>query len=64
MLFLRAFTSNSDEVADIDIVSDKMQETMEQNNDVKMNKVTGKFNNLYSERLLGVCEDMCDLGYI
>jgi len=41
-----------------------MQETMDGSNELKVNKVLGKFNKLYIERLLGVCEDMCDLGYI
>lgn len=73
VLVLPVFTSDVDEVPDMDEFVSNLNEPELKivNDDIKDEPrskgvcyVTSKTYPIYAERLMGVCEDLCDFGYI
>lgn len=71
VLVLPVFTSDVDDVPDMDEFVSNLNEVETTNgidNDESKSKgvcyVTPKTYPLYADRLLGVCEDLCNFGYI
>lgn len=65
-ILLPIITSDPEEVPDMDEISETIESKQTEGKvDVSVAQYTStKTFDAYAERMIGVCEDMCSLGYI
>lgn len=67
IMVLPIFTSQADDIPDMDAMAEKMKESLENGTEVSMDSMqfsSEKTIGVYNERMSGVFQDMYDLGYI
>lgn len=67
VICLPIFTSNAEDVPELDLMAEKMQEMQDQGGNLDlegMNFTSTSTRVVYNERITGVIRDMHDLGYI
>lgn len=67
IMVLPIFTSQADDIPDMDEMAEKMQDSIEQGTEVSIETLqfsSEKTIGAYNERMSGVFQDMYDLGYI
>lgn len=67
VICLPIFTSNAEDVPELDLMAEKMQEVQDHGGDLdmgEMNFTSSSTRGVYDDRITGVIRDMHDLGYI
>lgn len=63
-ILLRAFVADPSDTIDVDNISEQLEDSVKTKKDVEEIKVSERAAEALAKKLLEVCEDMCELGYI